>query len=111
MKVNADRCHLQITGNYKASENINKFETESGKKEELLGISIDTDFPLGNLLHLFVKKVSQKSHVFARITHYLDFGKRRFLMKGFLISQFNYCPLIWMFHTRALNIRINRPLS
>ena len=26
-------------------------------------------------------------------------------MKTFLISQFNYCPLIWMFHNKALNNR------
>ena len=29
-------------------------------------------------------------------------------MKAFLISQFNYCPLIWMLHNRALNYRINK---
>ena len=29
-------------------------------------------------------------------------------MKAFIISQFNYCPLIWMFHSRALNNRINK---
>ena len=27
-------------------------------------------------------------------------------MKAFVISQFNYYPLIWMFHNRALNNRI-----
>ena len=29
-------------------------------------------------------------------------------MKAFVIPQFNYCPLIWMFHNRALNNRINK---
>ena len=29
-------------------------------------------------------------------------------MKAFVISQFNYCSLIWMFPSRALNNRINR---
>ena len=28
-------------------------------------------------------------------------------MKAFIESQFNYCPLIWMFHNRTLNNRIN----
>ena len=28
-------------------------------------------------------------------------------MKTFVISQFNYCPLVWMFHSRKLNHRIN----
>ena len=29
-------------------------------------------------------------------------------MKAFIISQFSYCPLIWMFRNRALNNRINK---
>ena len=28
-------------------------------------------------------------------------------MKSFVISQFGYCPLIWMFHNRRLNNKIN----
>ena len=34
--------------------------------------------------------------------------KLRLLMKTFIETQFNYCPLIWMFHSRKLNKRINR---
>ena len=29
-------------------------------------------------------------------------------MKSFIESQFSYCPLIWMFHSRRLNSHINR---
>ena len=29
-------------------------------------------------------------------------------MKTFTESQFNYCPLIWMLHSRILNNKINR---
>ena len=29
-------------------------------------------------------------------------------MKAFIESQFNYCPLVWMFHSRTMNNRINR---
>ena len=29
-------------------------------------------------------------------------------MKCFIESQFNYCPLIWMCHSRELNVRINK---
>ena len=42
MKFNADKCHLLVTSNYKASANINEFEIESSEKEKLLGTSIDT---------------------------------------------------------------------
>ena len=37
----------------------------------------------------------------------MNLSKRKALMKTFVISQFNYCPLVWMFHSRKLNHRIN----
>ena len=37
----------------------------------------------------------------------MDLPKRKTLMKTFVISQLNYCPLIWMFHCRKLNNCIN----
>ena len=35
-------------------------------------------------------------------------AKLRILIKAFIESQFGYCPLVWMFHSRTLNNRINR---
>ena len=29
-------------------------------------------------------------------------------MRAFITSQFQYCPLIWMFHSRQLNQKINK---
>ena len=28
-------------------------------------------------------------------------------MKAFICSQFGYCPLVWMFHSRKINNRVN----
>ena len=53
------------------------------------------------------KKASAKLNALARIACYMDFPKRRLIMKAFITSQFGYCPLIWMFHSRALNNKIN----
>ena len=33
--------------------------------------------------------------------------KRRQIFKVFITLQFNYCPLVWMFHTKQINNRIN----
>ena len=37
----------------------------------------------------------------------MSFDKKRILLKAFITSQFNYCPLVWMCHSRGLNNRIN----
>ena len=52
------------------------------------------------------KKASNKLYELARISTYLNEHKRKILMKS--ISQFNYCPIIWMYCQRKSNNLINR---
>ena len=41
------------------------------------------------------------------IVNYMNLSKQKALMKTFVISQFNYFPSVWMFHSRILNNHIN----
>ena len=77
------------------------------KKKKLPDISIGTRLSFEHHITSLCKKASQKLHGLTRVAHYMYFEKRRSLMKAFVISQFNYCPLIWLFHNIALNNRIN----
>ena len=54
-----------------------------------------------------VKKPTQSLMHLLRISGYMDLPKRWVIMKSFITSQFGYCPLIWIFHSRALNNKIN----
>ena len=38
----------------------------------------------------------------------MSIKKNRMLMNAFFKSQFSYCPLVWMFHSRTLNNRIHK---
>ena len=38
----------------------------------------------------------------------LKFKQRKLLLNAFITSQFSYAPVVWMFHSRKLNNRINR---
>ena len=42
------------------------------------------------------------------MSHYPSEKKRKVLIASFFESQFNYCPLVWMFSARRLNHRINK---
>ena len=108
MKANADKCHLLVTTKSAVSANIGEFVINNSNEEKLLGIKIDTKLSFENHVSSLCKKASQKLHALARIVNYMDLSKRKSLMKAFVTSQFNYCPLIWMFHSRELNNRINR---
>ena len=38
----------------------------------------------------------------------MSFNQKKLIFNAFISSQFNYCPLIWLYHSRSLNNRINR---
>ena len=98
MKANGDKCHLLLT----------KDTDVTTKEKELLGVKIDTKLSFKTHFSSLCKKASQKLHALARVVNFMDLAKRKSLMKAFITSQFNYCPLIWMFHGRQLNNRMNK---
>ena len=108
MKNIADKCHLLVVTKSAVSANIGEFVINNSNEEKLLGIKIDTKLWLENYASSLCKKTRQKLHALARTVNYMNLSKRKSLMKAFVTSQFNYCPLIWTFHSRELNNRINR---
>ena len=55
----------------------------------------------------YAKKADKKLSVLARLSTLMSIKLRRVLMKSFTESQFGYCPLIWLFHGRGVNNKIN----
>ena len=107
MKVNAGKIHLLVSGNVRATAKIDNNYIESEKEQVLLGITIDSNLTFENHINNICKRASQKLNALARVTPYMNIQKRRIVMKSFVTCQFEYCPLIWMFHSRRLNNKIN----
>ena len=38
----------------------------------------------------------------------MDISQRELIANPFMMSQFWYCPLIWMFHSQAMEHKMNR---
>ena len=108
MKANADKCHLLVSSDESCTAKIEDFSIKNSTEEKLLGVKFDSNLSFEGHVTSLCKKASQKLHALARISHYMDLNKRRNLMKAFITSQFSYCPLIWMFHSRDLTNKINR---
>ena len=111
IKVNLDKCHLLVATNALTSININGFQITNSTEEKSLGIKFDSKLSFENHVSSLCKKASQKLHALTRIVNYRNLSKRKALMKTFVISQFNYWQLVWMFHIKNLNHRINSILE
>ena len=85
------------------SVNINGFQTTNNTEEELVGIKFDSKLSFENHVSSLCKKASETLHALTRIVNYMNLSKRIAFMKTFVISQFNYCPLVWIFDSRKLH--------
>ena len=87
---------------------IANYKIASSNSEELLGVVIDSKVTFAKHIENLCRKTNQKLHALARVANFMTSEKRRLVMKTFVFSQFNYCPLVWMCHSRKLNNKINR---
>jgi hypothetical protein len=114
MMPNQGKCHLMIADidhkNYDSKSFVYLEDAflESEDVVKLLGIYIDKKLNFNHHINVILKKANSKLHALMRVSKFLRREKLRLLLKSFIESQFNYCPLIWMCHSRALNNKINK---
>ena len=109
MKLNSNKCHLLISGNKHGSMicKIGSSQVTESHLVKLLGVKIESELSFNTYLITVCKKASQKLNALSRQFSIIPLDQRRCLMKSFFVSQFSYSPLVWMFHSRILNRKIN----
>ena len=106
MKAIPDKCHLITSSGGEVSMYVENYNIKSSKCEKLLGIKIDNRLNFNNHNYEICKKAGQKLNALPRVTRYTDLPKHCMLLNTFL-SEFSYCPLVWMFLSRGKNNKIN----
>ena len=106
--ANSGKSNFLVSPYEKTSLKILGSTVESSPCEEPLGITIDSELTFHKHCISLLSKANQKLSALARIAKYLTIDKRKILLNSFITAQFNYCPLIWMCHSRTLNNKINR---
>ena len=82
---------------------IDGLPINSNKTEVLLGITIDHELKFDD----HVNYLRKKANALARIAPFMNVSKNRIIMKSLIRSQSGYHLLIWIFHSRGLNNKIN----
>ena len=107
LKANPDKCHLLINTDENVALKIKNETITNSSNEKLLGILFNNKFDFDEHVTSLCRKASQKLNALARVAHYMNLAQRSLIANAFIFSQFGYCPLAWMFHSRKLNNRIN----
>ena len=109
LKANPDKFHLLLSEKDKSlTMKVGGFDIENSLTEKLLGVTFDNKMTFSPHVTNLCMKASQKLHALARVGNYMDIKQRKLIMNSFILSQFGYCSLVWMFHNRTLNNRINK---
>ena len=107
LKANPGKSHILLSSKKPEIVSVDGISIAASSHEKLLGVIIDSELKFENHITEICLKVSKKINALCRISSFMSLEKRRTLMKAFIESQFNYCPLIWMLRSRALNNKIN----
>ena len=81
---------------------------ESSKSVKLLGLIIDNKLNFGIHINDICKEASAKIKGLGRIRSRLNLSQAKILYNSFILSQFNYCCLVWMFCSKTLQNKTNQ---
>ena len=75
---------------------------------KLLGITLNNKLKFDKHVSNICSKANTKLSILTTVAKFLPFKKRLVCFKAFTEPQFKYCPLIWMFHGKQINDKINK---
>ena len=88
--------------------NINDNKVLTTNRVKLLGIEIDNELNFTTHIQNLCSKVNRKINALSRLNTYISRPQAILICNAVVLSNLNYCPLIWLFSTKAANNKINR---
>ena len=87
---------------------INKNIIKLSDEVKLLGITIDSKLTFNSHVNGLCKSASKKIKCLYRVRNFTNQFQAKLLYNTYVLSIFNYCPLVWMYCSRTANNNINR---
>ena len=86
---------------------LNENRIFNTKFEKLLGVIFDNRFNFNHDISHISETAGNKFNALDRVSNYMEQDKKRILFSSYFLSQFKYCPQIWMNDNKLINNRIN----
>ena len=99
MVANPSKFQLIFPGTFNASISLNveNVKIDSVEVVKLLGIKIDSKLSFLPHVTELCKRSNQKLRALKRVRNFISQDQANLLVNAYILSPFNYCPLIWMF--------------
>ena len=111
MKANPKKFQFKILGKTSRQPitlNINQIKVKESQKVLLLRLTINNQLTFKDHVDMLCSTANYKLHALRRIRKYLTPEKARLLYNAFIISQFNYASVIWMFCRKKDYLKIEK---
>ena len=99
MEANLAKFYLLLmateTFNFQISETV----IHNSHSRKLLGVTFDNKLKFEKNITTICQKANRKLNTLERVISPMDLRKWRILMNVFFNFQFNYCRVIWIFHS------------
>ena len=99
LKANSEKfqCILYGKGNIETPIIINNHSVMSQNSVKLLGVNIDSGLSFSAHIAEICKKAGKQLNALGRLSKVLDRDAKLKLFETFILSRFNFCPIIWHF--------------
>ena len=109
LKPNPDKWNLVLSeGDPTLSAQVNDKYIFNSVYKKIRGVYFDNKLNFEYHLETLCKKAGQKLHALIRVSSFMSLQQQKIIMNAFLTSQFGYCPLVWMCHSRKIHRQIDK---
>ena len=88
-KDRRDNTGIEIT--------VNDTIIKSNEKVDLFGLTLDDKLSFETHVSAICKKASGQLNALKRLSPHLTYKSRKTAVDAFILSNFNYCPVVWYF--------------
>ena len=94
--------------NVETDLSIDNINIKPEKTVKLLDAGLDDKLKLDIQVSLMCKKAAKQLNALKRIGHLLDQSSRLTIFRAYIMSNYNYCPLVWHFCSKRNLYKVER---
>ena len=88
----------------KETMNTGNDKIESLSAVKLLGIKLDNKLNFNNHINIICRSAANQLNALIKLRCFLEIEERKALIQSFALSNFNFCPLVWILSSvKSLN--------